>query len=86
MCPECRVGHLQSGTAFYGRWVGDTFLTIPDFPAWICDVCGNREYDHLALHDLKATLGGPISGGRSPRRKHSSSEETATIRQPGRTE
>lgn len=63
VCPHCRLGHLKPGTAFYCRWMADTFLTIPDFPAWICDVCGNREYDVSALQDLRSALGGRAEAG-----------------------
>ena len=55
-CFECRVGVLRPARAFYCAWVGGQFLTIPDFPAWTCDVCGRREYDHGALKDLRALL------------------------------
>ncbi|MDX1600650.1 MAG: YgiT-type zinc finger protein [Anaerolineales bacterium] len=55
-CLECRVGILQPSRAFYCAWVGGQFLTIPDFPAWSCDVCGRRDYDQGALEDLKALL------------------------------
>lgn len=86
ICPECRVGHLQSGTAFYGLWVGETFLTIPDFPAWICDVCGAREYDHLALHDLRATLGASAPGRPSDQPDRQASDDAGSLRQSGRPE
>lgn len=55
-CPECRVGALREASAFYCAWVDNRFITIPDFPAWTCDVCGRREYDQAALQDLKALL------------------------------
>lgn len=67
VCPHCRLGHLKSGTAIYCRWVADTFLTIPDFPAWICDVCGMREYDLSALRDLRSALAGRAAAGRKTR-------------------
>jgi hypothetical protein len=31
-------------------------LCIPDFPAWVCDLCGLREYDRLALSELEVML------------------------------
>lgn len=55
-CPECRVGVLRPARAFYCAWLGGQFLTISDFPAWTCDVCGRRDYDQGALQDLKALL------------------------------
>jgi len=35
-------------------------ITVPDFPAWICDMCGKREYDMQALNDLALLLFPPI--------------------------
>jgi len=55
-CPDCHLGSLHAGTAFYCASVGGQFITIPDFPAWICDVCGMREYDEAALLDLRTIL------------------------------
>lgn len=66
--------------------MGDTFLTIPDFPAWICDVCGAREYDHLALHDLRATLGASDAGSTALQRNSLSGEETSPAGTPDRPE
>jgi len=37
-------------------WVGDEMITVPDFPAWVCDICGKREYDLQALNRLSAAL------------------------------
>lgn len=56
LCPECRIGALNPRQAFFCSWVGGQFLTVPDFPAWICDVCGRREYDQSALQELQALL------------------------------
>jgi hypothetical protein len=37
-------------------WLGDELITVPDFPAWVCDVCGRREYDLQALNQLNLLL------------------------------
>jgi YgiT-type zinc finger domain-containing protein len=37
-------------------WLDDELLTVPGFPAWICDVCGRRDYDERALSWLTALL------------------------------
>lgn len=31
-------------------------ICVPDFPAWACDICGQREYDPFALAELQAML------------------------------
>jgi len=29
---------------------------VPDFPAWVCDMCGKREYDERAVSMLSMLL------------------------------
>jgi YgiT-type zinc finger domain-containing protein len=50
----------------YFTWLGDELITVPDFPAWMCDVCGRREYDVHALNQLSLLLA-PNAGHPSPR-------------------
>jgi len=40
----------------YFTWMGEELITVPDFPAWVCDVCGRREYDPRALNHLSLLL------------------------------
>jgi YgiT-type zinc finger domain-containing protein len=55
-CPDCRLGTARATSVFYCTWVDGVFLTVPNFPAWICGVCGFREYDGEALHDLETVM------------------------------
>lgn len=50
----------------YFTWLGDELITVPDFPAWVCDVCGRREYDLQALSQLTLLLN--PSAGKGTRR------------------
>jgi YgiT-type zinc finger domain-containing protein len=49
-------------------WLGNELITVPQFPAWICDVCGRREYDEKAVQWLNTILnpnaGNPTSNQR----------------------
>jgi hypothetical protein len=56
-CPECQVGSLRPGAVPYYAVVEGTVVTVPSFPAWICDVCRHCEYDENALEELRAVLG-----------------------------
>ena len=56
-CPECQVGLLQPGAVPYYATLEGTLVTVPSFPAWICDVCRHCEYDEDALEDLRVILG-----------------------------
>jgi len=58
--------HLQMITYF--TWLGDELITVPNFPAWICDVCGRREYDQKARLWLTALLN-PESGKKVSRKQ-----------------
>ena len=58
--------HLQFITYF--TWLSDELITVPNFPAWICDVCGRREYDEKSISWLTMLLN-PDAGeptGRKP--------------------
>lgn len=56
VCPECRLGTAQLRPVYYCAWLDGLFLSVPNFPAWVCDVCGFREYDGTALHELEAVV------------------------------
>jgi YgiT-type zinc finger domain-containing protein len=55
-CSECKVGTLRRGDVFFFTIQGGQPICVPDFPAWVCDVCGRREYDSDAIADLLAML------------------------------
>jgi YgiT-type zinc finger domain-containing protein len=68
-CSECQAGQMHRHFVTYYTWLGEELITVPDFPAWICDVCGRREYDPRALNHLSLLLS-PNAGSSSRRRKH----------------
>ncbi|HEX7974869.1 MAG TPA: YgiT-type zinc finger protein [Anaerolineales bacterium] len=55
-CTECLAGQMHQQFLTYFTWIGDELITVPDFPAWICDFCGRREYDLHALNQLNLLL------------------------------
>jgi hypothetical protein len=55
-CNECQAGQMHRRFLTYFTW----------FPAWVCDVCGRREYDLQALNQLNLLLNS--NAGRSPQR------------------
>lgn len=67
-CAACQAGvmHLQFLTYF--TWLGDELVMVPGFPAWVCDVCGRREYDERAVTWLAALLS-PNAGKTTIHRK-----------------
>jgi YgiT-type zinc finger domain-containing protein len=67
-CSECQAGvrHLRFITYF--TWLGDELITVPNFPAWVCDVCGRREYDEWAISWLTMLLN-PNAGRPSSKKR-----------------
>jgi len=69
LCIECRAGIMQPRHITYFTWLGQELITVPHFPAWICDVCGRREYDENAIQWLDMLLdpnaGNPTNKKRS---------------------
>jgi len=55
-CSECRTGNLQPRRVTYFTWIGNQLISVPHFPAWVCDVCGRREYDVKAVMWLDMIL------------------------------
>ena len=60
-CNACSAGVMHLQLITYFTWLGDELITVPKFPAWICDMCGRREYDQKARTWLTILLN-PESG------------------------
>jgi YgiT-type zinc finger domain-containing protein len=60
-CNECQAGMMRLSYITYFTWLDEELVTVPGFPAWICDVCGKREYDDRAVNWL-TTLLSPNAG------------------------
>lgn len=67
-CSECQAGVMRLQFITYFTWLGDELVMVPGFPAWVCDVCGRRDYDERAVSWL-STLLSPNAGQPPPRRK-----------------
>jgi YgiT-type zinc finger domain-containing protein len=59
---------MRRGFVTYFTWIGEELITVPDFPAWVCDVCGRREYDLQALNRLSLLLD-PSAGRPTKKRR-----------------
>ncbi len=55
-CSECSAGIMHPRLITYFTWLGEELITVPNFPAWICDMCGKREYDEKAISWLSMLL------------------------------
>jgi YgiT-type zinc finger domain-containing protein len=73
---------LQPRLITYFTWLGSELITVPNFPAWICDVCGKREYDDKAVSWLTMLLN-PTAGKPTPRTRGSTRTRPAGLRASG---
>lgn len=69
-CPECHSGMMRLEFLTYFTWLHDELVTVPNFPSWVCDMCGRREYDTRAVSWLN-TLLNPSAGKRRINRRRS---------------
>ncbi len=60
-CPECQVGIIQRKKGTYYTWIENEMVIVPDFPCWVCDVCGHRDWDQGAVFNLGMILS-PAAG------------------------
>ncbi len=70
-CPECFAGIMHMEAVTYFTWLNKELVTVPNFPAWVCDMCGRREFDSRAIIWLN-TLLNPGTGRASVNRSRQS--------------
>ncbi|MFL7893657.1 MAG: YgiT-type zinc finger protein [Anaerolineales bacterium] len=66
-CPECLAGVMRMEAVTYFTWLDEELVTVPNFPAWVCDMCGRREFDPRAITWLN-TLLNPATGRKTNRK------------------
>lgn len=67
-CSECQAGVMRLRFITYFTWLDEELITVPNFPAWICDVCGRREYDEKSISWLTMLLN-PNAGKPTTRKR-----------------
>lgn len=86
-CGECQAGVLSLRYVTYVTWLGEEMITVPNFPAWVCDVCGRREYDTRAISWLDTLLSPHAGRSTQPRRRRSHPHDgSAPSSRPSTTE
>ena len=76
-CPECQVGVFKQEGATYYTWIEDQLIMVPNFPCWVCDICGHRDWDIGALMNLNVILS-PNAGVPNIRRKSLNNSESVS--------
>ncbi len=70
-CPECQTGLMRLDHVTYLTWLAGELITVPDFPAWICDVCGRCDYDPQAVSWLNILLSSGSGHSSHPAKRRS---------------
>lgn len=85
-CPECQAGVLHLRYLTYFTQMEGELITVPNFPAWVCDMCGYREDDPRAENWLHILLN-PRTGRRALKRPRRSQDRTGRRKgaQPGQS-
>jgi YgiT-type zinc finger domain-containing protein len=68
-CTECQAGVMHLRHITYFTWLDEELVTVPNFPAWVCDVCGRREYDSRAIAWLVTILNPETGKASSSKRR-----------------
>jgi YgiT-type zinc finger domain-containing protein len=55
-CASCAGGRRSLHHITYFAWHRSQLITVPNFPAWVCDLCGGRDYDMHAVSWLNMLL------------------------------
>jgi hypothetical protein len=84
-CPNCQVGICHPVPGLFLSVHEGYLVSVPDIPAWQCDVCQFQEFDRDRLVQLDTLLGEAVPGSDDIQRtnvKVSSFEsaEPATVR------
>ena len=57
VCPACHLGRMHHRMTVYSRQFGETIVSVPNTPAWECDVCHEREFDPIAVQRIELLVG-----------------------------
>jgi len=68
-CSECQAGVMHLRHITYFTWLDEELVTVPNFPAWVCDVCGRRVYDPHAISWLVTLLNPETGKASTPKRR-----------------
>ncbi|MFU8773203.1 MAG: YgiT-type zinc finger protein [Anaerolineales bacterium] len=82
ICPECPAGLMRMRHITYFTWLNQELVTVPNFPAWICDICGRREFDLNAITWLNTLLNPAAGRSRTNRSRRKGGSTRTDIIQP----
>lgn len=79
-CEECGIGHCRPVLDPYLMKIGKHMLTMPNSPAYACDICGHRFFDDNFLYTIHYLLEQAAADSRrQARRRQVSRPESAVM-------
>jgi YgiT-type zinc finger domain-containing protein len=57
ICPQCYIGRCRPSQATYTFVHEESLVSVPDIPAYICDICGYQMFDDDALDSIWKMMG-----------------------------
>jgi YgiT-type zinc finger domain-containing protein len=66
----------------FARLFHGHLLVLPNFPGWVCDVCGHRAYEPAALEQVQLLLGAEAELRRPSRRRSPAQAPRVTPARP----
>jgi YgiT-type zinc finger domain-containing protein len=82
VCPACHLGHMHLRKVTYIRQFGETLISVPNTPAWECDVCHQREFDPESVQRIEVLVG---QVGAPPNRHTATPEPVEAAQKPAMT-
>lgn len=55
-CKRCSTGVMRLSYITHFTWLNEELITVPNFPAWVCDICRRRRFDPQAVAWLNMLL------------------------------
>ena len=55
-CKRCSTGVMRLSYITHFTWLNEELITVPNFPAWVCDICGRQRFDPRAVAWLNLLL------------------------------
>ncbi len=56
-CPRCQIGNLLPVQATYASVHKGMLLSVPNVPAWKCDICHYQEFDYDVITWVEMLVG-----------------------------
>lgn len=82
VCPVCHMGHMDLRLTTYVRQYGGTLISVPNTPAWVCDVCHERQFDPESIQRVEALIGqaGPPPNRYRPNQSRKSNRRREAVK------